>query len=91
LIKIGDFISFLYSQGGFAMKDDFDPGIAFWKPFLERFSTMPKEDKLAIIEEYEESEREGRKLNIERMLTCLNNTTKNQSMILNSPRDRQES
>lgn len=42
------------------MKDDVNPGIAYWRPFLERFSTLPEEDQMAIIEKYEEAERQGR-------------------------------
>jgi len=60
LIDIIDFLTFWYSQGGFAMKDDVNPGIAYWRPFLERFSTLPEEDQMAIIEKYEEAERQGR-------------------------------
>jgi len=52
-------------NGEFVKNTQCDLGIDYWKPFLERFSTLPEKDQLAIIEEYEKAERSGKEMNME--------------------------
>jgi hypothetical protein len=42
-------------------------GLVYWKLFLEEFEKLPEEDQLAIIMDYEETEREERNLDVEKM------------------------
>jgi len=49
----------------------FIPGFLYWRGFLKRFTNIPPEYQLEILDEYEEAGKQGRRLDVKKMWVIL--------------------